>query len=81
MAYYKVVMKGGHVGAGKSYDFVRYYEAQDMLSAFLNAMSLSRVKKNPNGTGIYSIEVINPEEFYRGKRKERNDPYLRRGRA
>lgn len=81
MAYYKVVMKGGHVGAGKSYDFVRYYEANDMLSAFLNAMSLSRVKKNPNGTGIYSIEMVNNEEFLQGKRKEKRDPYLSRGRG
>ena len=46
MAYFKVVLKGGHMGAGKSYDLVRYYCAQDMVSAFLNALSLSRVKKN-----------------------------------
>jgi len=81
MAYYKVTMKGGHVGAGKSYDFVRYFEARDMLSAFLNALSLSRVKKNPNGTGIYSIEIINDREFLSGKRRERVDPYLRSGRG
>jgi hypothetical protein len=80
MAYYKVTMKGGHVGAGKSFDFVRYFEARDMLNAFLNALSLSRVKKNPNGTGIYSIEVVNSRDFYRGKRQERQDPYLRRRR-
>ena len=77
MAYYKVTMKGGHVGAGKCFDFVRYFEAHDMLNAFLNALSLSRVKKNPNGTGIYSIEVVNSRDFYRGKRQERQDPYLR----
>jgi hypothetical protein len=76
MAYFKVVLKGGHMGAGKSYDLVRYYESQDMLSAFLNALSLSRVKKNPNGTGIYSIERVGLEEYYQGKQKERRDPYL-----
>ncbi len=76
MAYFKVVLKGGHMGAGKSYDLVRYYKAQDMLSAFLNALSLSRVKKNPNGTAIYSIEQVAVEEYYRGKKRERKDPYL-----
>ena len=78
MAYFKVVLKGGHMGAGKSYDLVRYYEAQDMLSAFLAAMSLSRVKKNPNGTAIYSIEQVALEEYHRGKKRERQDPYLDR---
>ena len=81
MAYYKVIMKGGHVGAGKSFDFARYYEAQDMLSAFMNALSLSRVKKNPNGTGIYSIEAITTDEFLKGKLCERKNPYLRFGRG
>ena len=76
MAYYKVILKAGHMGAGKSYDMVRYYKAQDMLSAFLNALSLSRVKKNPNGTAIYSIEQVPMEEYHQGKRRERNDPYL-----
>ncbi len=65
------------MGAGKSYDLERYYEARDMLSAFLKALSLSRVKKNPNGTGIYSIERVGLEEYYCGKQKEREDPYLR----
>jgi hypothetical protein len=78
MAFYKVTMKGGHVGAGKSFDFVRFYEAQDMLSAFLNAMTLSRVKKDRNGTGIYSIENISTEDFLKGKRQERQNPYLQR---
>ncbi len=78
MAFYKVTMKGGHVGAGKSFDFVRYYEAQDMLSAFLNALTLSRVKKDRNGTGIYSIENVSNEEFHKGKRQERQNPYLQR---
>jgi hypothetical protein len=81
MGYFKVCVKGGHVGAGKSYDFVRYYESQDMLSAFLNALTLSRVKKNANGTGIYSVEPISTEEFYQGKRRELQDPYLQRGRG
>ena len=76
MAYFKVVLKGGHMGAGKSYDLVRYCCAQDMVSAFLNALSLSRVKKNPNGTSIYSIEQIALDEYHHGKKEERRDPYL-----
>ena len=51
------------MGAGKSYDMVRYYKAHDMMSAFLSALSLSRVKKNPNGTAVYSIEPVAAEEF------------------
>jgi hypothetical protein len=78
MPYYKVNLKGGHVGSGKSYDFVRFFEATDMMSAFLTAMSLSRVKKNPNGTGITSIEPVSGWEFHQGLQRERTDPYLRR---
>jgi hypothetical protein len=78
MAYYKVTMKGGHQGAGKSYDFVRYYEAEDMVSAYLNALSLARVKKNVAGTGVYAVEPVSGEEFLMGKIRERRDPYLRR---
>ncbi len=81
MAYFKVVLRGGHVGAGKSYDFVRYFQAEDMLSAFMEAGSLSRVKKNGRKTGICSVETISPEEYLRGKRRERDDPYLHGRRA
>jgi hypothetical protein len=77
MAYYKVTMKGGHLGADP-HDHVRYYEAQDMLSAFLSALTLSRVKKNPNGTGIYAVEPVDAEQFHKGKRAERPDPRLAR---
>ncbi len=76
MAYYKVVVKGGHMGAGKSYDMVRYYEARDILSAFTSAHSLPRVKKDQNGTAVFSIEPIVVDEYYRGKKRERRDPYL-----
>jgi hypothetical protein len=76
MAYFKIVLKGGHMGAGKSYDMVRYYRARDMLSAFSSAQSLSRAKKNPNATAVYSIEPVAAEEYRRGKRQERKDPYL-----
>ena len=76
MAYYKVVVKGGHMGAGKSYDMVRYYEAQDILSALTGARSFSRAKKDQNGTAVFSIEPIVVDEYYRGKKRERRDPYL-----
>lgn len=80
MAYYKVVLKGGHMGAGKSYDLVRYCQARDIVSAYNSALSLSRVKKNSNGTAIYSIEQVAVDEYCRGKSKERRDPYLNHGR-
>jgi hypothetical protein len=76
MAYFKVVVKGGHMGAGKSYDMVRYYEAGDIVTAFTSVRSLSRVKKDQNGTAVFSIEPIVVEEYYQGKKKERRDPYL-----
>jgi hypothetical protein len=76
MAYFKVVLKGGHMGAGKSYDLVRYCEARDIFSAYRGALSLSRVKKNPNGTSIYSVEMVPLDEYFRGKGREKQDPYL-----
>ena len=76
MAYFKIVLKGGHMGAGKSYDMVRYYRARDMISAFTSAQSLSRAKKNANATSVYSIEPVPEEEYHRGKLQERKDPYL-----
>ena len=76
MAYFKIVLKGGHMGAGKSYDMVRYYRARDMMSAFASAHTLSRAKKSANATAVYSIEPVEAEEYRRGKQKEKKDPYL-----
>jgi hypothetical protein len=74
MAYYKVTMRGGRTAGDDAPNLVRYYEAQDMLTAFLSALTLSRVRRSPAGTGIYAVEPVDAEQFHRGKMAERRDP-------
>jgi len=74
--FYKLVMEGGHVGAGKSYEMVRYLEGESMLSVITRAVHTPRLKRKEFAGGIKLIEEISFAEYRRGKRRERRDPYL-----
>ena len=76
--YYKVLVEGGHLGAGKSYDVARYIKAQDfnILCDALNNMP--RIKGKGALKGVREIVLITEEEFRIGKRKESEEAYLMR---
>lgn len=74
--YFKLVMEGGHVGAGKSYEMVRYFQGDDIFGILTRTRSIPRLKKKESGGGIKLIQEISWREYLTGKGRERRDPYL-----
>lgn len=81
--FFKLILESGHVGAGKSYDMVRYLEGRDIFSVLFTASRFPRVKKKGTRKGIRLIQEITRREYLQGRMREREDPYLntRRRRA
>lgn len=74
--FFKLILEGGHLGAGKSYDIVKYLKGRDILAVLSWAFNIPRVKKKESGKGIKLIKEISEQEYMLGKMKERRDPYL-----
>jgi hypothetical protein len=74
--FFKLILAGGHVGAGKSYDMVRYFRANDIISVMDSALKTPRVKKKRGGQGVKLIQPISEREYQMGKTRETDDPYL-----
>lgn len=78
--FFKLVLEAGHVGAGKSYDMVRYFRGKDIISVMDSALRTPRVKKKGRGQGIKLIQPISEKEYFLGKIIEADDPYLNHNR-
>jgi hypothetical protein len=76
--YFKLVMEGGHVGAGKSYEMVRYFDGDDIFGVLARSVHTPRLKKKEFGSGIKLIKEISRREYITGKGREKKDPYLTR---
>jgi len=74
--FFKLILESGHVGAGKSYEVVRYLEGRDIFSVLYSASRFPRVKKKGTRKGIKLIQEITRWEYLRGRQRERQDPYL-----
>jgi hypothetical protein len=74
--FFKLILEAGHVGAGKSYDMVRYFKGKDILSVMESALKTPRVKKKEGGRSIKLIAPITESEYVSGKRTEQINPYL-----
>ena len=74
--FFKLILESGHVGAGKSYEVVRYLEGRDIFSVLYSASCFPRVKKKGSRKGIKLIQEITRWEYIQGRRREREDPYL-----
>ena len=74
--FFKLILEGGHLGAGKSYDIVRYLRGRDIVSVLSWAFSIPRAKKKDSGKGIKLIKEISEKEYLVGKKREKTDPYL-----
>jgi len=77
--FFKVVMEGGHMGSGKSCEFVRYFEAEDAMDLFGLLRSFPGLKNKDSASGIRMVKAIDEEEFERGQSAEQEDPYYSRG--
>ena len=74
--YYKVLMEGGHMGAGKSYDMCRYFSVSNVGVIFNLLKKMSRLKSKGAGRSLKLIEPITKEEYRKGRSREARDPYL-----
>ena len=76
--FFKVVMEGGHMGSGKSCEFVRYFEAEDAMDLFGLLRSFPGLKNKDAASGIRMVKAIDEVEFDRGQLAEQEDPYYSR---
>lgn len=76
--YYKVMMEAGHMGAGKSYDMTRYFEADSLGVIFSLLDHFPRLKSKGVSRAVKLIEPVAEEEYLEGKEDEQQDPYLMR---
>ena len=74
--FFKLVMEGDHVGAGKSYEMVRYFKGNDIFSILASSPKIPRLKKKKRTVGIKFIREISWKDFINSKKRERSDPYL-----
>ena len=74
--FFKLILESGHVGAGKSYEMVRYLQGRDIFSVLFCASHFPRVKKKGSRKGIKLIQEITRREYLQGRVREREDPYL-----
>jgi hypothetical protein len=74
--FFKLILESGHVGAGKSYEMVRYLQGRDIFSVLFSASHFPRVKKKRYQKGIKLIQEITKREYIQGRVREREDPYL-----
>ncbi|MBN2208070.1 MAG: hypothetical protein JW759_02070 [Candidatus Coatesbacteria bacterium] len=73
--YFKVVVECGHVGAGKSIEAVRYWQAKSLSEALSSASALPRAKRK-SMRSVKSVIPISKREYVLGLRVEADDPYL-----
>ena len=73
--YFRVVVECGHVGAGKSFEAVRYWQARNASHALSSASALPRAKKK-NLTVVKSVMPITRKEYDLGLKEEAFNPYL-----
>ena len=76
--YYKVLMEGGHMGAGNSYDMCRYFSVSNVGMIFDLLKRMPRLKSKGSGSSVKLIEPISREEYKIGRSSEERDPYLTR---
>ena len=76
--YYRVLMEGGHLGAGKSYDMVRYFQADSLLSVFDILSHLPRLKAKGMSKSVKRIETVSKQEYVQGRYVEKKSRYLTR---
>jgi hypothetical protein len=74
--YFKLVMEGGNVGAGNSYDMVRYFEGDNIFGVLARSRHIPRLKKKKFGVDIKLIKEISRREYMHGKGREKKDHYL-----
>lgn len=66
--YYKVIMERGHMGAGKSFDMVRYLKADDLEAIFNRLQYFPCLKSKGPGKSLKLLKSISRAEFLEGQK-------------
>ena len=61
--YYKVLIEGGHMGAGKSYNFTRYFKADNLNALYRSLNKLSRIKSRSGLRSVREVIPVSRENF------------------
>ena len=64
--FYKIVVECGHVGAGKTFDVVRYFQGNNIHEIIRKARKLPRVKSKKSSKAIKLIKNISEDEYLAG---------------
>lgn len=73
--YFKVIMEGGHMGAGKSFEMLRYFEAENAIILLRYLENYPALKSKGSGIGISLVKPISRDEYLEGRDVEQQDPY------
>jgi len=76
--YYKVLMELGHVGAGRSNEAVRYFEANNLGALLRTLKQYPGLKSKGRNKGILMLESINRQAYEKGKLLEWKRDYVSR---
>ena len=76
--YYRLIIEGGHMGAGKAAEMVRYFRADNPVNLYSMAARIPRAKGKTYGTGVKLIEKITRDQYEDGLAKAGCNPYLKR---
>jgi hypothetical protein len=61
--YYKVLIEGGHMGAGRSYDFTPYFKADNLNALYRSLNKLSRIKSRSGLRTVREVIPVSRENF------------------
>ena len=74
--YYKIVIECGHVGAGKGFDVVRYFQGENMPDILTSLKNMPRVKAKRTSKSVKLIKAITENEYKAGLNIQHANPYL-----
>ncbi len=74
--YYRLILSGGHMGAGKEMEMVRYFRSENPVELFSMAARAPRVKGKSSGAGVKLIQPVSKEEYERGLKATMDNRYL-----
>jgi len=76
--FYKIVIECGHVGAGKGFDVVRYFQGDNVQTVLASLKKLPRIKAKRTSKSVKLIKAISEKEYRAGLNIEHSNPYLAR---
>jgi len=74
--FYKIVIECGHVGAGKGFDVVRYFQGENLPDVMTVVRKMPRVKAKRTSKAIKLIKSITEKEYRAGLNIQDTNPYL-----